>query len=43
MWIHVGTLMYISEEAHEQILASQYKGPVSEATGPFEHPLHLIN
>ena len=34
MWINVGTLMYMSEEAHEWILASQYKGPLSEATLP---------
>ena len=38
--------MYMSEEAHKLILASQYKGPVSEGHDPlppFEHPLHLIN
>ena len=34
MWINVGTLIYMSEKAHEWILASRYKGPVSESTGP---------
>ena len=32
MWINVGTLRYLSAEAHEWILASQYRGPLSEAT-----------
>ena len=35
--------MYLSAEAHEWILASQYRGPLSEATdwlAPFENPLN---
>ena len=32
MWINVGTLMYLSAEAHAWILACQYRGPLSEAT-----------
>ena len=32
MSINVGTMMYLSGEAHEWILASQYRGPLSEAT-----------
>ena len=32
MWINVGTLMYLLAEAHDWILAGQYRGPLSEAT-----------
>ena len=34
MWNNVSPLMYMSAEAHEWILASQYKGPLSKATPP---------